>query len=438
VRRFTPRAAADAGIGIVFQELSLFPHRSVLANLFANAEPTRFGLVHLPPMRERAAAVLAQVGLSADLDAPVKDLPINEQQLVEIARVLLRRPRVLILDEPNSALNEGETHRLFATLRQLSATGITQLYVSHRLEEVFAISDRITVVRNGETVATADTADLTIERVVRHMIGESRRSLYPDVVSSRTTTSRSLQVDRLTVARRLVGASFTAYEGEVVGLAGLEGSGIDALIGVLFGVLKAESGAVTFPDGQGPARSPREAARRGIGLVPADRKNQGLMLDKSVGDNLVQVTVATDRWWRIALRRREHAAATDRARRLLNLKADSAASQVTQLSGGNQQKVVIGKWLEVRPQVMLLDDPARGVDVGAKRDLFDVIRSLAADGKTVLYRSTELSELIGVCDRIVVFYRGRIAGEAPATAFNHASLLHAINTAEMPSGGDGG
>jgi ABC-type sugar transport system ATPase subunit len=428
----SPKAAAERGIGIVYQELSLFPHRSVLANLFVMREPTRFGGVSLRTMRRRARGVVERIGLHVDVSAPVGNLPLGERQLVEICRVLLTEPRLLILDEPNSALNERETKRLFRVLRSLSARGITILYVSHRLEEVFEIADRITVMRNGREVLTRDTAELTIPEVIEAMIGRHQEELFPPPLESPgQPASGKLAVRSLCVGSSLRDVSFEVAPGEIVGLAGVEGSGVSLLLGVLFGSRRADAGEVVYPDDRPRPGSTTAAARRGISLVPADRRRQGLMLGKDVAHNLAHVSVGARRSGSPWLGRRELRTGARRQIASLRIKTPSPWTPVAQLSGGNQQKVVLGKWLEVAPGVVLLDDPTRGVDVGAKREIFGIMRRLAADGRVVLFRSTELPELIGLCDRILVFYRGRVAGEYAGNEVDSSTLLHAINTGEV-------
>jgi ribose transport system ATP-binding protein len=440
VRFASPQDARRHGIGIVYQELSLFPDRSILANLFPDQQPTRRGLVDAGAMRALAAPVLASIGLAADPDMLVGELGLAERQLVEISRVLVERPRLLILDEPNSALNERETQRLFGVLRDLAASGITMLYVSHRLEEVSAIADRITVMRNGRLVWTRDRADCTIPMVVEAMVGTSERELYPprrrrgEIAggAGRTEDAAVLRIDGLSVGDELRDVSFEAHAGEIIGLAGLEGSGVATLLGVLFGTRHATSGTVRLPDaGHGPT-SPTEAARRGVALVPADRRHQGLMLDRSVERNVSLVAIGTlpRREW---LRPAELSAAARRQIERLRIKVQSPGTVVGSLSGGNQQKVVVGRWLEVSPRVMLLDDPTRGVDVGAKREIYLLIRALADDGRIVLFRSTELPELVGLADRILVFYRGRQTTEMAGVDATDHDVLHAINTGRAPA-----
>lgn len=428
----SPHIAREHGIGIVYQELSLFPQRSVLANLFVNHEPTRHGFISQSIMRDSSASMLDQLGLHIDVSQPVSALSIGEQQLVELCRVLLETPRVLILDEPNSALNERETSRLFTVLNQLRAQGITILYVSHRLEEVFAIADRVTVTRNGRAVFTRARTGLSIPEVIEGMIGTEQKALFPPRLPVNSTARPArLDVQGLTVGGLLQDITFQASAGEIVGLAGLEGSGVSTVLSVLFGTQKADSGQAIYPDQGGLPRSPTAAARRGICLVPADRRRFGLMLEKSLIDNIAHVTVGAldqlSQW----LNSRDLVQRTERQISNLHIKANSPYSRANELSGGNQQKVVVGKWLEIAPAVVLLDDPTRGVDVGAKREIYLLIRQLSAEGRVVLFSSTELPELVGLCDRIIVLYRGRLAGELDGSAITEKELLHLINTGEF-------
>ena len=427
----SPRAARARGIGIVYQELSLFPHRSVLANLFVNREPSRFGLVSVRQMEDRSRELLGRLGLHADVHAPVSRLSIGEQQLVELCRVLLEAPRLLILDEPNSALNERETERLFVVLNGLRAHGITVLYVSHRLEEVFAISDRVTITRNGRDVLTEDRARLSIPEVIEGMIGVQPEAMFPPPLPRKAGAQARIEIKGLT-GGELRDVSFSAESGEVVGLAGLEGSGVSTLLEMLFGTRAARRGEASFPDGRGLPRSPTEAARRGVCLVPADRRRNGLMLDKSILFNISHVVVGALRTGPPWFDQDDALKRTQRQIDKLRIKAGSPFSLANELSGGNQQKVVIGKWLEIGPKVILLDDPTRGVDVGAKREIYGLIRQMSADGRIVLFSSTELPELIGLCDRILVVYRGRLAGELAGEVIDNHTLLHLINTGELP------
>jgi ribose transport system ATP-binding protein len=426
----SPKAARKRGIGIVYQELSLFPERSVLANLYVNREPSTFGVVSTRAMETESRDLLQRLGLRVDVRAPIGRLSIGERQLVELARVLLEEPQLIILDEPNSALNERETQRLFAVLRQLRSRGHTMLYVSHRLEEVFAICDRVTITRNGRDVLTKDRKDLTIPEVIVGMIGVQHDQMFPPPLPAKPGRAEDRIVVNGLSGGPLRDVDLTARAGEVIGLAGLEGAGASTLLSILFGTQKASSGTVTFPDAKGLPRNPTAAARRGVCLVPADRRRNGLMLEKSILFNISQVFVGARTGGSWLFRNGPAYARAQRQIDNLKIKARSPWTLANQLSGGNQQKVVIGKWLEIGPKVFLLDDPTRGVDVGAKREIYGLIRRMSADGGIVLFSSTELPELVGLCDRIIVFYQGRVACEL--SGVDDHTLLHVINTGEPP------
>ncbi|MEO6012537.1 MAG: sugar ABC transporter ATP-binding protein [Devosia sp.] len=423
-----PLDAGRAGVGIVYQELSTFPTRDVLANLFANREPTRFGFVSRQKMMAEATPVLEQLGLAIKFDDRAGDLPVADRQLLEIARALLAHPRLILLDEPNSALNQRETARLFAIIRKLCETGVTVLYVSHRLEEVFEIADTVSVMRNGELVWTRPRQDLSIPEVIDAMLGQRAEDQYPAEVPRRSFGTPPLRVVDMSFQHDGQLFSFDVAPGEILGVAGLDGSGGDKLLPMLFGARGKASGLSIYPDGSGPPASPHAAALRGIALVPADRRREGLMLQKSIATNTAHVALgARARWWEAVTT----SVLTSRARRVisdLGVKAQSERTIVHHLSGGNQQKIVVGKWLETNPGLILLDDPTRGIDVGAKRELFLLVRRLQLEGKIVLMRSTELGELLGMCSRVLVFYRQGLAGIAECGKLDQRSLLEAINT----------
>jgi ribose transport system ATP-binding protein len=418
-------------VAIVYQELSLFPDLSIVSNLFSGGEPGRRGVVDREAMLRAARPVLARLGITTDPHELVRRLRVGERQLIEIARALLEHPRVLILDEPNSALNSNETERLFDIVRTLRSEGISIVLVSHRLAEVFDISDRITVMRNGRVVLRRTRAELTMEDVVTAMIGRSQTASFPPRLPA-TGAGRggALRVEGLSAGDSLQDVSFQVEPGQVVGVAGLEGSGASTLLATLFGLQAATGGSATFPDGGPVPSSPREAAQRRVCLVPADRRRDGLMLMQPIALNAGHVSVgAMPGPWRAGPDRFRDLATRQIA--LLGIKARSPWSLVHELSGGNQQKVVVAKWLEVDPQLILLDDPTRGIDIGAKFEMYSLIRRLAADGHLVLLASSELPELVGLADRVLVFFRGRLAGTLEPPALDEDVLLHAINTGEL-------
>lgn len=434
-REFADVAAArQVGVSIVFQELSLFPHLDVLANIAAfSVPPGPFGRIGRAAMERIARPVMDELGLDVPLDAPVRSLGLNERQLVEIARALVDGASILILDEPNSALNMAESERLFAVIDRLRAGGTAVLYVSHRLEEVLRIADTITVLRDGRVVGAFEGRTAAVSDLVTAIVG--RRLERPvRVARDRATAAAapSVILDRVTVSGRLVDVSLVARPGEVVGLAGLEGAGQRAVIDLLFGRSAASTGGIHVAGLDRPPRDPHEAVARRIAYVPADRRIDGVMLERSLGMNVVEVEIGAlgRTGWKATSRALDQRGMHWMER--LGIVADTPRSPLGRLSGGNQQKAVLAKWLAVDPEVVLLDDPMRGVDVGAKGEIQGVIRELAHDGRTVLFRSSELLDYLSVCDRVIVFWRGTVVGERPIEAFDVHRMLEAINTGELP------
>jgi ABC-type sugar transport system ATPase subunit len=430
------REAADIGVVIVSQELSLFPHLSVLANLFILREPRRFGLVDRTRMRALAEPVAAAIALDASLDSRVGDLRLGERQLVEIGRALLGEPRVLILDEPTSALLAAESDRLHRVIRRLRDTGVGIVYVSHVLEDVVAIADAITVVRDGSIVRErADPSATSIGEVVEAMLGNRppERSTHLRAATAAPRTGGRIRMRGVSQRRALVDVDLDVDCGEIVGLAGLEGSGVGAVFDILFGVTRPEAGVVELPDGGGAPASIEQAVRRGIALVPADRKASGVMLSKSLTENVATVSGAALGQLGFLQRGRELHDRAEGWRVRMGIKAPSVRSRADELSGGNQQKVAFAKWLDATASVYLLDDPTRGVDIGAKHEVHAIIRERAAAGCAVVMASSDLDELVDVADRVVVFVRGRVAGIVEGALLTEHVLLEAINTGLVPA-----
>ncbi|MEO5757705.1 MAG: sugar ABC transporter ATP-binding protein [Mesorhizobium sp.] len=428
----SPISARKHGISAAFQETGLFPERSVLANLFVNRQPLRNGLIALSEMKGRSHNLLRQLGLDVDVRRPLLDLSAGERQLVGIARALLESPRLLILDEPNSALDQGEAERLVAVLRSLQARGMTMLYVSNRLEEVFAVADQITILRNGRDVLTKERSELTASE--ERMIGQLRQASLLPALPALPATAGAVR-PRLTVsglgAGILSGASFSARGGEIVGIAGLEGSGISDLLALLFGLRRPREGKANFPDGSGLPRSPTEAARRNIALISGDRRRNGLMLDKSLAFNMSSIVVGARNWGSFWYSPKAAIARAGRQIDALRIKVmpDMPAAS---LSAGEQQKLVLAKWLEIGPQVVLLDDPVRGIDVGGKQEIYALIRQIAASGCIVLFNSSELSELAGLSDRVLAFSKGEFAGEISGTDMDSQNISRLITIGKAP------
>jgi len=414
VRGFrSTRDARAAGVAVVHQELCLVPERSIADNLLLGREPGRLGVVDDLRAEVAARALLREVELDLDVHLPVSSLGVGVQQLLEIARALGDRARVIVLDEPTAALTEGETARLLHLIRARRDAGASFVYISHRLEEIRAICDRVAVLRDGALVAVL--TDPTIDELVTAMTG---CAVHDAAQGARRTTPRApvLQVRDLTVAHptrgrnSVEGLSFEVGEGEVVALAGAMGSGRTATLSALFGLAKrGMSGEIRIDGKLLAAKDPADAIACGVALVPEDRKGAGLVLGLGVADNLAMCALGRLSKRGVVDGPRAEAAAVARAREL-RIKAAGLGADVATLSGGNQQKVVIGKWLELSPRLLLLDEPTRGVDVGAKAEIYKLIEELTARGHAVLLASSDLPEILRLADRVLVLREGRLAG----------------------------
>jgi len=431
-----PRDAQRAGIGIIHQEFNLLPERTVAENVFLGHEPLRRGLVDRRQMRARTERLLASVGERAlPVDTPVGRLGVAQQQVVEIVKALALDARLLIMDEPTAALADHEVELLYRLVRRLQDQGIGLLYVSHRLTEVFDLSSRITVVKDGRRVDTLRTADTAAEELVRLMVGREMSTLYPDRAGAGDGAVR-LAV-RGGGNRKLRDVDLQLRAGEVLGVGGLQGSGRSALARALFGAVPFTTGEVTLDGVPVRLRSPRSATRAGIAYVTEDRKGEGIVARQSVLDNalLAVRAVAANRSGRPAGTARAAGVARGgraaRVRELLaavDVRAAGEDQEIRFLSGGNQQKVVLARWLAVDPVVLLFDEPTRGIDVGARSAIHHLVRRLARDGAAVLMISSDLPELIGMSDRMIVMRDGRVAGELPAGATEPDVLALAVGT----------
>ncbi|GAA0327860.1 sugar ABC transporter ATP-binding protein [Actinoallomurus spadix] len=416
------RTAEDAqrhGVATIYQEFNLVPQLTVAENLMLGRPPRRFGIVDKKAMYRHARELLDRVGVDADPRAPLESLGIARMQMVEIAKALGLRARVLIMDEPTAVLTTSEVERLFAIVRQLKRQGVAIVFITHHLEEIAQIGDRVTVLRDGASVAEVP-ADTPEDELVRLMVGRSIEQQYPRERS--TQGAPLLEVRNLTREGVFEDVSFEVRAGEVVGLAGLVGAGRTEVVRAIFGADPYDSGEVLVDGRPLPRGKVTAAMEAGLGLVPEDRKGQGLVLGASIRENLGLVTMrrATKAGF---VDRAGQAKAAARVAEQLGVRMSGLGQEVRTLSGGNQQKVVIGKWLLADAKVLILDEPTRGIDVGAKVEIYQLINSLTAGGHAVLMISSDLPEVLGMSDRVLVMARGRLTGELSAAEATQDSVM---------------
>lgn len=417
---FTSTAQSKAaGIAVIYQEPTLFPDLSVTENIFMGRQPTTsFGRIDRGAMYDEAASIFARLGVDIDLDRLTEGLSIADQQLIEIAKAISLDAKVLIMDEPTAALSGVEVDRLFAIARSLRDEGRAILFISHRFDEVFDLCDTITVMRDGEYISTTPADATTVDDIIRMMVGRDVTTLFPKQEAD--IGDEVLRVDGLTRGGVFHDISFSVRAGEIVGLAGLVGAGRSEVARAIFGVDPYDSGTVTVNGKPVPARKPAAAMALGIALVPEDRRKQGLVLESSVARNITMATQGRLTKFGLLFSRAENEAARIWASRL-EVKTASLDTEVGTLSGGNQQKVVLGKWLSHKPKLLIIDEPTRGIDVGTKSEVHRLISELAGDGLAILMISSELPEVLGMADRVLVMREGRITAEidrADATAEN--------------------
>ncbi|MFB8386703.1 sugar ABC transporter ATP-binding protein [Microbacterium sp. NPDC055910] len=407
---FTSTAQSkEAGIAVIYQEPTLFPDLSVTENIFMGRQPTNaVGRIDRKAMRAEAAQIFQRLGVGLDPDRVTDGLSIADQQIIEIAKAISLDAKVLIMDEPTAALSGVEVERLFAVARSLRDEGRALLFISHRFDEVFALCDTVTVMRDGSYVDTTAIADTTVDDLVRQMVGRDVTDLFPKLPAE--IGDVVLEVEGLTRKGVFGDISFQLRAGEIVGLAGLVGAGRSEVARAVFGVDSYESGSVKLQGAALPKGNPRTATARGIALVPEDRRRQGLVLDDGVARNITLAIRGKLAKWGLIWNGLENQAAKTWASRL-EVKTAALDAETGTLSGGNQQKVVLGKWLATDPVVLIVDEPTRGIDVGTKSEVHRLLSELAQQGLAILMISSELPEVLGMADRVLVMREGRLTGE---------------------------
>jgi ribose transport system ATP-binding protein len=414
-----PMDALGKGIAIIHQEMALATDLTVAENIFLAEIPS---LISWRDLNRRAEELISSLGFSISPSATVSDLSVAHQQVVEIAKALSHNAGVMVFDEPTAVLSARDAERLLQIISTLRERGVGIIYISHRLDEVFRIADRITVMKDGASVATVARADVEIDDVIRMMVGRSLKALFGDDVE-RTVGDEVLRIDNLSDGSRIRSASLSLRAGEIVGLGGLVGSGRTELVRMIFGAEKALSGKIFIHGREVKMKSPRHAIRAGIGLVPESRKEQGLVLDFPIRVNATMARLSPLVNMFGFVRRSAEKTAVEKLASRLRLKAGSLDDPASSLSGGNQQKVVLAKWFHADGDILIFDEPTRGVDVGAKTEIYSLIKSLAAEGRAILVISSEHLELFGLCDRILVMREGQLTGSLQPAEYSEENLL---------------
>jgi len=426
-RGFSTREALNRGISVIYQELALVSQMTVLENIFLGREPRNaLGLIDHSRIRSEAEALLSQLGLRIDLDTEVGDLSVAFQQMVEIAKALSKNADLIVMDEPSAILAGHELEQLFSIIQSLVKRGVSIIYISHRLEEVFRIADVVTVLKDGQLVATKSINELNRAELVKMMVGRTLEEVFP--VSTNQPGKSVLIAKDISTDTVLERVSLDLRKGEIIGLAGMVGSGRTELARALFGADPLTYGSIIINGKTAVFKNPTEAIKNKISLVPEDRKEQGLFTELPIRNNITMPILKKISQWGFLNRLKEQEI-IDQSKKQLSIAMTSGSQEVQYLSGGNQQKVVLAKWLQTRPEVIIMDEPTRGVDVGAKFEIYQLMRQLNQEGIGILMISSELTEILGLSDRILVMREGKIVAElVPSETSEEQIIEHATTT----------
>ncbi|WP_073156925.1 sugar ABC transporter ATP-binding protein [Seinonella peptonophila] len=425
VKLESPKAAQDYGISTIYQELSLCNNLSIAENIFANREPVKYWFIQDREMNRSARQILKKLEIELPPSTPVKNLSISQRQMIEIAKALSLRSEIIIMDEPTSALSSRETEVLFRLIEQLKAEGVAIIYISHRMDELFRISDEITVLRDGEFIDTVKTKETDVNQLVQMMVGRELKDIYPKRNYS-IGTEQLLEVNGLTRKGLFEDISFSVKKGEIVGLFGLVGAGRSDLANAIFGINKAEKGTIKIRGQEVQIAKPQDAIKNKIAFITENRREQGLVISQTVKRNVTMVNL--DQLLskgRLIKEKKENSIARE-AISNLKIKTSSIEQKVNNLSGGNQQKIVLAKWLETKPEILILDEPTRGVDIGAKHEIYNIMRELASNGVGIVMISSELSEVLFMSDRMLIMTDKKIVKElSPSSTSQDEVMLYA-------------
>lgn len=419
ITSFNPTISKSLGIGVIYQELNLMPQLTVAENIFYGRELKKGILLDKKAMYEQSNKMIHELGMDIDPNCKIRELTIAEQQVIEIVKAVSQDLKFLIMDEPTAPLTNTEIEKMFQIIQKLRKRNISILYISHRLEEIFQISDTVTVLRDGKHIITMDTAQTDRPMLIRHMVGREVGQDYPQRISS--IGEEILHVENVSTSQ-IHDCSFALHRGEILGFSGLVGAGRTELARAIFGADKLQSGTIAYRNKQVQIHNPRQAIDTGIGLITEDRKSQGLLLNKGISYNITYASLANVSKKGVIRKTRENAV-TDNYIDAMDIKVRSRSQPARTLSGGNQQKVVLGKWLATDSDILIFDEPTRGIDVGAKQEIYKLIRDLSENGKTIIMISSEMVELIGMCDRVLVMRNRTIVGELIGSEITQENIL---------------
>lgn len=419
----SPKQAEAAGIAVIHQELNVLPHLSIAENLFLGKEETfgRTGILKTKDMEKKTRKILADLGLDIDPASPASTLSVGKQQIVEIAKALSVDAEVIIMDEPTAALTDREIDTLFATIRQLQKQGVSFIYISHRMEEIFSLCDRITILRDGEYVGERKISETSFEEIVQMMVGRELGERFPERNS--IIGEVKLAVKGLSRKDCFEDVSFELRKGEILSIAGLMGAGRTEVVQSLFGYKKLDAGTIEFDGRPIKIDNPKKAKEIGIGYVTEDRKSEGLIVDFTVEENVSMTNFSSISKNGLISKKKERSLYDQMVKRL-GIRTSGPEQSAKSLSGGNQQKVVIAKWLGIEPELLILDEPTRGVDVGAKKEIYSIINELAERGVAILMISSELPEVIGMADRVLVMHEGKVTADLPKNEMTQERIMH--------------